>query len=40
VGLGITHDLAPNARIFIDYDGKFTGGFNQHAFTGGVKIWF
>lgn len=40
MGLGVTHDLAPGASVFADYDGKLTGGFDQHAFSAGIKVRF
>ncbi|HUK06475.1 MAG TPA: autotransporter domain-containing protein, partial [Stellaceae bacterium] len=30
VGVGVSHEFAPGASFFVDYDGKFTGGFNQN----------
>jgi hypothetical protein len=38
VGIGVTHEFAPGASFFVDYDGKFTGGFNQNVGSVGIRV--
>jgi len=40
LGVGLSHDISSRARVFLDYDGKLTGGFDQHAVSAGVKLRF
>jgi outer membrane autotransporter protein len=40
VGVGVSHEFAPGASFFMDYDGQFTGGFNQNSGSVGIKIKF
>jgi outer membrane autotransporter protein len=40
VGVGVTHDLNADTRVFLDYDGLVTGGIAQHAFSAGLRIKF
>jgi outer membrane autotransporter protein len=40
VGVGVSHEFAPGASFFMDYDGQFTGGFNQNSGSVGIKVRF
>ncbi|HLJ63523.1 MAG TPA: autotransporter domain-containing protein [Stellaceae bacterium] len=40
VGVGVTQAINGNARIFVDYDGKITGGLQEHAVSAGVRVNF
>ncbi|MBV9521549.1 MAG: autotransporter outer membrane beta-barrel domain-containing protein [Alphaproteobacteria bacterium] len=40
VGIGITHDLGREARLFLDYDGKLSQGLQEHAISGGLRLDF
>ncbi|HUK10736.1 MAG TPA: autotransporter outer membrane beta-barrel domain-containing protein [Stellaceae bacterium] len=40
VGVGVSHEFGPGASFFVDYDGKFTGGFNQNSGSVGIKAKF
>jgi uncharacterized protein with beta-barrel porin domain len=40
VGAGVAAEISPNAKLYIDYDGKFTGGFNQNAVSAGFRVQF
>jgi len=40
VGVGVSHEFAPGASFFVDYDGQFTGGFNQNSGSVGIKVRF
>jgi outer membrane autotransporter protein len=40
VGVGVSHEFAPGASFFMDYDGQFTGGFNQNSGSVGIKVKF
>jgi outer membrane autotransporter protein len=40
VGVGVSHEFAPGASFFVDYDGQFTGGFNQNSGSVGIKVKF
>jgi outer membrane autotransporter protein len=40
VGFGVTHDLSASAKLFLDYGGKFTGGLQEHAVSGGFRVNF
>ena len=40
VGIGVSHEFEPGASFFLDYDGRFTGGFNQNSASAGIKVKF
>jgi outer membrane autotransporter protein len=40
VGAGVTANVLPNVNLFLDYDGRFNGGFTEHAVSGGIRIKF
>ncbi|HLJ64596.1 MAG TPA: autotransporter outer membrane beta-barrel domain-containing protein, partial [Stellaceae bacterium] len=40
VGVGVTHAVNGATRIFVDYDGKITGSFQEHAVSAGLRISF
>jgi len=40
VGAGLTAEISPSANLYIDYDGRFTGGFNQNAVSAGFRVKF
>jgi outer membrane autotransporter protein len=40
VGVGVSHEFAPGASFFVDYDGQFTGSFNQNSGSVGIRVRF
>ncbi|HLJ63715.1 MAG TPA: autotransporter outer membrane beta-barrel domain-containing protein, partial [Stellaceae bacterium] len=40
VGLGVTSNLNGSTRLFLDYDGRITGGLQEHALSAGVLVKF
>jgi hypothetical protein len=40
VGVGVSHEFAPGASFFMDYDDQFTGGFNQNSGSVGIRVKF
>jgi outer membrane autotransporter protein len=40
VGAGMSLELSPDAKVFLDYDGKFSQRFQEHAISGGLRLKF
>jgi len=40
LGAGLTAEIGSSTRLYLDYDGRFNSGFNQHAISGGLRIRF
>ena len=41
VGLGLSDQVTASARLYLNYDGRFTeGSYNDHAISGGVRVRF
>jgi len=40
VGAGVTHELNASVRLFVDYDGRLTGSFQEHAVSAGLRVNF
>jgi outer membrane autotransporter protein len=40
VGAGFTAEVSRDVRFYVDYDGKFQGGFDQNAVSAGFRVRF
>ena len=40
IGAGLTMELSPDAKVFVDYDGKLSQRFQEHSVSGGLRIRF
>jgi outer membrane autotransporter protein len=40
VGAGLSLELSPDAKVFVDYDGKLSQRFQEHSVSGGLKVRF
>ena len=40
VGAGLSMELSPDAKVFVDYDGKLSQRFQEHAISGGLRLKF
>jgi len=40
VGAGIVGNIDASTSVFIDYDGRFNGGFTEQAVSGGLRVKF
>jgi outer membrane autotransporter protein len=40
LGAGVTQKVSAATRLFADYDGRFTGSFQEHAFSAGLRMSF
>jgi outer membrane autotransporter protein len=40
IGAGFSMELSPDAKVFLDYDGKLGQRFQEHAISGGLKVRF
>lgn len=40
LGAGIVGNIDASTSVFIDYDGRFNGGFTEHAVSGGFRVKF
>lgn len=40
IGAGISADLNPNAKVFLDYDGKLSAKLQEHSVSGGMRMRF
>jgi outer membrane autotransporter protein len=40
IGAGFSVELSPDAKVFLDYDGKLGQHFQEHAISGGLKVRF
>ena len=40
VGAGLSLDLSPDAKVFVDYDGKLGSRLQEHSVSGGLKVRF
>jgi outer membrane autotransporter protein len=40
VGAGLSMELSPEAKVFVDYDGKLSQRFQEHPISGGLRIRF
>jgi subtilase-type serine protease len=40
IGAGFIMELSPDAKVFVDYDGKLTQSFQEHSISGGLKLRF
>ncbi len=40
VGAGFSMEVSPNAKVFVDYDGKFSQRLQEHSISGGLRVKF
>jgi outer membrane autotransporter protein len=40
VGAGLSLELAPDAKVFVDYDGKLGSRLQEHSISGGLRVRF
>ncbi|MBW0003725.1 MAG: autotransporter domain-containing protein [Hyphomicrobiales bacterium] len=40
VGAGFSFELSPDAKVFVDYDGRLGSRLQEHSISGGVKVRF
>ena len=40
VGAGISMELSPDAKVFLDYDGRLASRLQEHSVSGGLKVRF
>ena len=40
VGAGISMELSPDAKVFVDYDGRLASRLQEHSVSGGLKVRF
>jgi outer membrane autotransporter protein len=40
IGAGVSMELSPDAKVFVDYDGKLGSRLQEHSISGGVKVKF
>jgi outer membrane autotransporter protein len=40
IGGGFSMELSPDAKVFVDYDGKLSQRFQEHSISGGLRVRF
>ena len=40
VGAGFNMELSPNAKVFVDYDGRLGSRLQEHSISGGLRVKF
>ena len=40
IGAGFSLELSPDAKVFVDYDGRLGARLQEHAISGGLKVRF
>jgi uncharacterized protein with beta-barrel porin domain len=40
IGGGFSMDLSPDAKVFVDYDGKLGSRLQEHSVSGGLRVRF
>ncbi len=40
IGAGLSMELSPDAKVFVDYDGKLGSRLQEHSVSGGLKVRF
>jgi outer membrane autotransporter protein len=40
IGAGFSLDLSPDAKVFVDYDGKLGSRLQEHSVSGGLRVRF
>ncbi len=40
VGAGFSMELSPDAKVFVDYDGRLSSRLQEHSISGGLKVRF
>jgi outer membrane autotransporter protein len=40
IGVGVSMELSPDAKVFVDYDGRVGSRLQEHSVSGGLKLRF
>jgi len=40
IGAGFSMELSPDAKVFVDYDGRLASRLQEHSISGGLKVRF
>ena len=40
IGGGFSMELSPDAKVFVDYDGKLSQRLQEHSISGGLRVRF
>jgi len=40
IGAGFSMELSPDAKVFVDYDGRLASRLQEHSVSGGLKVQF
>ncbi|MGC1577749.1 MAG: autotransporter outer membrane beta-barrel domain-containing protein [Beijerinckiaceae bacterium] len=40
IGAGLSLELAPDAKVFVDYDGRIGSRLQEHSISGGLRVRF
>ena len=40
IGAGLSLELSPDAKVFVDYDGSLGSRLQEHSVSGGLKVRF
>ncbi|MBV9974829.1 MAG: autotransporter outer membrane beta-barrel domain-containing protein [Hyphomicrobiales bacterium] len=40
IGAGFSVELSPDAKVFVDYDGRLASRVQEHSVSGGLKVRF
>ena len=40
VGAGMSLELSPDAKVFVDYDGRLGSRLQEHSVSGGLRVRF
>jgi hypothetical protein len=40
IGAGFSMELSPDAKVFVDYDGRVGSRLQEHSFSGGLRVRF
>jgi uncharacterized protein with beta-barrel porin domain len=40
IGGGLSMELSPDAKVFVDYDGKLGSRSQEHSISGGLRVRF
>jgi outer membrane autotransporter protein len=40
IGAGLSLELAPDAKVFVDYDGRLGSRLQEHSISGGLRVRF
>ena len=40
IGAGFSFELSPDAKVFVDYDGRLGSRLQEHSVSGGLRVRF